>query len=216
MTEETKEGETTIELAKVENVDKETNKEKKPQSKKIITNPLNIIIRYPNREITDQNEREKFSSDIEKNKNLIKSNPSDILYQALTNSIKNFSEINIKLKDNLEENLLKFKENINIWLKDIINEKQNFKKEISFILNKLNEKSSADVFEKKTNVEMPNTSKKDEAQKASMKQTSELKEIINELQSTNKKNYETIKKLNIEIKIKDEKISELNKLLNNK
>ena len=63
---------------------------------------------------------------------------------------------------------------------------------------------------------MPNTSKKDEAQKASMKQTSELKEIINELQSTNKKNYETIKKLNIEIKIKDEKISELNKLLNNK
>ena len=88
----------------------------------------------------------------------------------------------------MEENLLKFKENINIWLKDIINEKQNFKKEISFILNKLNEKSSADVFEKKTNVEMPNTSKKDEAQKASMKQTSELKEIINELQSTNKKN----------------------------
>ena len=122
----------------------------------------------------------------------------------------------LKLKDNLEENLLKFKENINIWLKDIINEKHNFKKEISFILNKLNEKSSADVFEKKTNVEMPNTSKKDEAQKASMKQTSELKEIINELQSTNKKNYETIKKLNIEIKIKDEKISELNKLLNNK
>ena len=63
---------------------------------------------------------------------------------------------------------------------------------------------------------MPNTSKKDEAQKASMKQILELKEIINELKSTNEKNYETIKKLNIEIKIKDEKISELNKLLNNK
>lgn len=150
------------------------------------------------------------------NKDVETSTNNKLLYQALTNSIKNFSEINIKLKDNLEENLLKFKENINIWLKDIINEKQNFKKEISFILNKLNEKSSADVFEKKTNVEMPNTSKKDEAQKASMKQISELKEIINELKSTNEKNYGTIKKLNIEIKIKDEKISELNKLLNNK
>ena len=106
MTEETKEGETTIELAKVENVDKETNKEKKPQSKKIITNPLNIIIRYPNREITDQNEREKFSSDIEKNKNLIKSNPSDIVTLKLENVLDN-DVINLIMNSNIENlNLL--------------------------------------------------------------------------------------------------------------
>ena len=51
-------------------------------------------------------------------------NNNKLLYQALTNSMKNFTDINIKLRENLEENLLKFKDNKKSWLEDIIKAKQ--------------------------------------------------------------------------------------------
>ena len=141
-------------------------------------------------------------------------NNNKILYQALTNSMKNFTEINIKLRENLEENLLKFKQNKKLWLEDIIKAKQNFRNEISYCLNKALEQPKIIVFEKKDNKEILNKNKKDEKIEELTKRISELNNLINEQKIINDDNNNLIKNLQEKIQLKDKKIDELSKLLN--
>ena len=141
-------------------------------------------------------------------------NNNKILYQALTNSMKNFTEINIKLRENLEENLLKFKQNKKLWLEDIIKAKQNFRNEISYCLNKALEQPKIIVFEKKDNKEILNKNKKDEKIEELTKRISELNNLINEQKIINDDNNNLIKDLKEKIQLKDKKIDELSKLLN--
>ena len=142
-------------------------------------------------------------------------NNNKMLYQALTNSIKNFTDINMKLKENLEENLLKFKDNKKSWLEDIIKAKQSFRNEISYCLNKSMEQPKIIVFEKKDNKEILNKNKKDEKIEELTKRISELNNLMNEQKILNDQNTSLIKNLQEEIQLKNKKIDELMNLVKN-
>ena len=135
-----------------------------------------------------------------------------LLYQALTSSMKNFAEINVKLKQNLEENILKFKENKKLWLEDIIKAKQSFRNEISYCLNKTIEEPKFIFFEKKENKEFSIKSKKDEKIDDLTKKIAELNNLINEQKLIMEQNTNLIKNLQEEIQYKEKKIEELNRL----
>ena len=135
-----------------------------------------------------------------------------LLYQALTSSMKNFAEINVKLKQNLEENILKFKENKKLWLEDIIKAKQSFRNEISYCLNKTIEEPKFIFFEKKENKEFSIKSKKDEKIDDLTKKIAELNNLINEQKLIMEQNTNLIKNLQEEIQSKEKKIEELNRL----
>ena len=135
-----------------------------------------------------------------------------LLYQALTSSMKNFAEINVKLKQNLEENILKFKENKKLWLEDIIKAKQSFRNEISYCLNKTIEEPKFIFFEKKENKEFSIKSKKDEKIDDLTKKIAELNNLINEQKLIMEQNTNLIKNLQEEILSKEKKIEELNRL----
>ena len=102
---------------------------------------------------------------VDNNKSL---NPGDIknnnklIYEALSNSIKDFTNINVKLKKSLEENLEKFKENKKFWLEDIIKAKENFRNEMKFYLQKSIEQPKIYNFEKKENKDISNKNEKEE------------------------------------------------------
>ena len=140
-------------------------------------------------------------------------NNNKLLYQALTNSMKNFTDINMKLKENLEENLLKFKENKKFWLEDIIKAKQSFRNEISYFMNKTMEQPKTIIFEKKDNKEILNKNKKDEKIDELSKKIVELNNLINEQKMLIDQNVSLIKNLKEEIQLKDKKIDEFNKLI---
>jgi hypothetical protein len=141
-------------------------------------------------------------------------NNNKLLYQALTNSMKNFTDINIKLRENLEENLLKFKDNKKSWLEDIIKAKQSFRNEIAYFMNKSIEQPKTIVFEKKDNKEILSKNKKDEKIDELSKKIVELNNLINEQKLLIDQNTSLIKSLKEEIQLKDKKIDELNKLIN--
>ena len=140
-------------------------------------------------------------------------NNNKLLYQALTNSMNNFAEINLKLKENLEENLIKFKNDKKLWLEDIIKAKQNFRNEISYCLNKTIEQPKIIVFEKKDNKDMLNNNKKDEKIDELTKKISSLNNLTNEQKNLIDKNTKVIHNLKEEIKLKEKKIDELNQKL---
>ena len=132
-------------------------------------------------------------------------NNNKLLYQALTNSMNNFAEINLKLKENLEENLIKFKNDKKLWLEDIIKAKQNFRNEISYCLNKTIEQPKIIVFEKKDNKDMLNNNKKDEKIDELTKKISSLNNLTNEQKNLIDKNTKVIHNLKEEIKLKEKK-----------
>ena len=119
----------------------------------------------------------------------------------------------MKLKENLEENLLKFKENKKFWLEDIIKAKQSFRNEISYFMNKTMEQPKTIIFEKKDNKEILNKNKKDEKIDELSKKIVELNNLINEQKMLIDQNVSLIKNLKEEIQLKDKKIDELNKLI---
>ena len=127
--------------------------------------------------------------------------------------MKNFTDINTNLKENLEENLLKFKENKKFWLEDIIKAKQSFRNEISYFMNKTMEQPKTIVFEKKDNKEILNKNKKDEKIDELSKKIVELNNLINEQKMLIDQNVSLIKNLKEEIQLKDKKIDEFNKLI---
>ena len=137
-----------------------------------------------------------------------------LLYQALTNSIKDFTDVNIKLKNNLQENLAKFKENKKSWLQDIIKAKEKFRNEMSYYLQKSIEPPKIYNFDKKEDKNASIKNEKDEKIEELNKKVEELHEIINEQKMTVDHNTNFIKELKREIKSKDDKIEELTKKLN--
>ena len=152
----------------------------------------------------------------DKNSDKDPKNDIHLIYQALSNSIKNFTDINIQLKESLEENLSKFRENKNLWLQDMIKAKESFRNEIQFYLKKQGEPPKIYNFDKKENKDNSTKNKKDEKIEELTKTINELKDLVNEQKSLIDKNTKLIKDLKKEIKSKDEKNEELMRLLNNK
>ena len=143
-------------------------------------------------------------------------NNNQLIYQALSNSIKNFTDINLQLKESLEENLSKFRENKNLWLQDMIKAKENFRNEIQFYLKKQSEPPKIYIFDKKENKDTSAKNKKDEKIEELSKLINELRDLVNEQKSLIDKNTKLIKDLKKEIKTKEEENEELTRLLKNK
>ena len=143
-------------------------------------------------------------------------NNNKLIYVALCNSIKDFTNINIKLKTSLEENLEKFKDNKKFWLEDMIKAKENFRNEMKFYLQKSIEPPKIYNFEKKENKEVTNKNEKEEVIKELKRRITELNDLVNDQKTLIDHNTNFIKELKKEIKNKDEKIEELIRLLKNK
>ena len=139
-------------------------------------------------------------------------NNNKLLYQALTNSIKNFSEINTKLKENLEQRLLHFKDNTQ-WLKNIIEAKDKFRKEILYNLNKTTEQQKIIIINKNDDKSILNKDKKEEKIDRLTKKITEFKNLVDLQKTIIEQSSNKIEKLEIEIQEKDKKIDELNNLL---
>ena len=154
-----------------------------------------------------------FNVDNKNNKEDLKNN---LIFQALTNSIKNFTDINIKLKESLEENISKFKENKKNWLLDMIKAKENFRNEIQMYLQKAVEPPKIYNFEKKENKDVSNKNKSDEKIEELKRKITELNDLVKEQKILIDNNTNLIKELKKEIKSKEEKNEELTRLLNNK
>ena len=154
-----------------------------------------------------------FNVDNKNNKEDLKNN---LIFQALTNSIKNFTDINIKLKESLEENISKFKENKKNWLLDMIKAKENFRNEIQMYLQKAVEPPKIYNFEKKENKDVSNKNKSDEKIEELKRKITELNDLVKEQKILIDNNNNLIKELKKEIKSKEEKNEELTRLLNNK
>ena len=144
------------------------------------------------------------------------SKKNELIYKALNNSMKDFTEVNIQLKTSLEENLAKFRENKKFWLQDMIKAKENFRNEMSFYLSKSLEQPKIYNFEKKENKGISNKNEKNEKIEELNKQVSELYDLINEQKLTVDSNINIIKELKRDIKTKDDKIEELTRKLNDK
>ena len=138
-------------------------------------------------------------------------NNNKLLYQTLTNSIKNFSEVNIKLKENLEERLSKFKDNT-LWLKNIIEAKEKFRNEILYNLNKTIEPKII-IINKDDNKDILNKNKKDEKIDSLTRKLTEFKNLVDQQKVFIEQNLNEIEKLEKSIQEKDKKIDELSKLL---
>ena len=139
-------------------------------------------------------------------------NNNKLLYQALTNSIKNFSEINTKLKENLEQRLLHFKDNTQ-WLKNIIEAKDKFRKEILYNLNKTTEQQKIIIINKNDDKSILNKDKKEEKIDRLTKKITEFKNLVDLQKTLIEESSNKIEKLEIEIQEKDKKIDELTNLL---
>ena len=139
-------------------------------------------------------------------------NNNKLLYQALTNSIKNFSEINTKLKENLEQRLLHFKDNTQ-WLKNIIEAKDKFRKEILYNLNKTTEQQKIIIINKNDDKSILNKDKKEEKIDRLTKKITEFKNLVDLQKTLIEQSSNKIEKLEIEIQEKDKKIDELTNLL---
>ena len=139
-------------------------------------------------------------------------NNNKLLYQALTNSIKNFSEINTKLKENLEQRLLHFKDNTQ-WLKNIIEAKDKFRKEILYNLNKTTEQQKIIIINKNDDKSILNKDKKEEKIDRLTKKITEFKNLVDLQKTLIEQSSNKIEKLEIEIQEKNKKIDELTNLL---
>ena len=141
---------------------------------------------------------------------------NNLIFQALTNSIKNFTDVNLKLKASIEENMTKFKENKKFWLQDMIKAKENFRNEIQLYLQKAIEPPKIYNFEKKENKDVSNKNKSDEIIEELKRKITELNDLVKEQKIVIDNNTNFIKDLKKEIKNKEEKNEELLKLLKNK
>jgi hypothetical protein len=139
---------------------------------------------------------------------------NNLIFQALTNSIKNFTDVNLKLKASIEENMTKFKENKKFWLQDMIKAKENFRNEIQLYLQKAIEPPKIYNFEKKENKDVSNKNKSDEIIEELKRKITELNDLVKEQKIVIDNNTNFIKDLKKDIKNKEEKNEELLRLLN--
>ena len=140
---------------------------------------------------------------------------NQLIYNALSNSIQNFTDINIKLKESLEENIERFRESKRFWLQDMIKAKENFRNEMQFYLKKA-EKPKNLIFEKKDKTGISNRNEKDEKIEELKKRIIELNNFINEQKILIDNNTNLMKDLKKEIKNKEEQNEELLRLLKSK
>ena len=139
---------------------------------------------------------------------------NNLIYQALSDSIQNFTDINLQLKASIEENLAKFRESKKFWLQDIIKAKEIFRNEIQFYLEKSIEPPKIYNFDKKDNKEIANKNKKDEKIEELKKKINELNDLVNEQKLLIDNNTNFIKELRKEIKNKEEKNEQLTRIIN--
>ena len=139
---------------------------------------------------------------------------NNLIYQALSDSIQNFTDINLQLKASIEENLTKFRESKKFWLQDIIKAKEIFRNEIQFYLEKSIEPPKIYNFDKKDNKEIANKNKKDEKIEELKKKINELNDLVNEQKLLIDNNTNFIKELRKEIKNKEEKNEQLTRIIN--
>ena len=147
----------------------------------------------------------------------------DNIYQALYNSIKDFTELNIKLKQNLEESLVNFREGKKNWLQEIIDAKIKFRNEIQHYLQRAIERPKIYYLSKKENQDSKdskdylNNNKNNEAIIEELKrEKNELLDLINEQKTTINNSTTLYNDLKKEIRLKDDKIEELLRFLNYK
>ena len=141
---------------------------------------------------------------------------NDYIYQALSNSIKDFTEMNIKLKTGMEENLNKFKENKKFWLQDMIKAKDNFRNEMKFYLHKSLELPKVYVFGNSDVKENKNDNELNAKIEQLNRRNNELNDLVVEQKTLIDHNTNLIKELKKDIKTKEESIEDLRRLLNNK
>ena len=156
-----------------------------------------------------------FTSEEEKKKSLQKNNNKK-LYNDLENSIKDFTNINIKLKENLDKTMEKFINNKKEWLGDMINAKENFQKEISINFDSSNEMPKRTATVTSNNILTLNKENEKDEEIKKLKEEIEKKwKLINEQKNSIINNTNMIKDYKKELKIKDDRISSLNnKLIN--
>lgn len=77
-----------------------------------------------------------FSSPEKKSNKEETKNKNQLLYTAFSNSIKDFTDVNVKLKECLEENLIKFSESKKSWLEDMIKATKSFREEMKYYSSK--------------------------------------------------------------------------------
>ena len=129
-------------------------------------------------------------------------NNNKLIYQALTNSIKDFTNVNMKLKQNLEERISKLKKKKKSWLEDIIKAKKDFRSEISYNLTKTMEQPKLIVIGKGDNKEILSKNKKDDKIDELNGKINELNNLINEQNSITEQQSNSIKNLQNEIQAK--------------
>lgn len=141
-------------------------------------------------------------------------NKNELIYTALSNSIKGFTDVNVKLKSYLEENLSRFQENKKDWLEDMIKSKEDFRNEMSYYLQKSIEQPKVYNFTKKDNKDAKDEKSKNEEIEKLKKQITELKELIKEQNNAILNNTNFVREANIKFKEKDEEIQNLTNKLN--
>ena len=142
-------------------------------------------------------------------------NKNKLIYTALENSIQNFTDINIKLKKSLEENMAKFKDDKKDWLEDMIKAKEEFRNEMSFYLQKSIEEPKVFNFKKKEKNDAKDNKKNEEIEKLK-KRIDELKETIKEQNNTIINSNNFIRDINKELKDKNDEIEDLKNRLKEK
>ena len=214
-------------LTEIKNLDIELNHEK--ELKSVYLNKINEFDKIIENIKSDYQEKIKFYEEkidvLEdvifnvENTNLNKNdmiNNNKLIYQALTNSMKSFTEINLKLRQNLEEGLSKYDKDNNDWINNLVKAKDNLRDEIKYCLEKEKEKEHPKIItlDKKDNKDTLIKNKKDEKIEELTKKNKESIEIINNLKSKLDQSTTTINQLNEKLLNQEKQINELNKLLN--
>jgi serine/threonine protein kinase len=214
-------------LTEIKNLDIELNHEK--ELKSVYLNKINEFDKIIENIKSDYQEKIKFYEEkidvLEdvifnvENTNMNKNdmiNNNKLIYQALTNSMKSFTEINLKLRQNLEEGLSKYDKDNNDWINNLVKAKDNLRDEIKYCLEKEKEKENPKIItlDKKDNKDTLIKNKKDEKIEELTKKNKESIEIINNLKSKLDQSTTTINQLNEKLLNQEKQINELNKLLN--
>ena len=155
-----------------------------------------------------------FSSENSDNKRLNENNlkkKNKLIYDALANSIENFTETNNRLRNSIEENLSKFRDNKKIWLEQIIKAKKDFRDEMKYYLQKSVQAPKIYNFNKKENEDLSLVNKKNEMIEKLKKEIAELKRVNKEQNNTIVNNTNYIQDLNRNLKEKNDNLEQLEK-----
>ena len=193
-------------------------KKLKEQEKKIIETNVehHEIVDFYEAKI-DFLENVVFSAEEDKKKSLQKNNNKK-LYEDLENSIKDFTNINIKLKEHLDKTLEQFKNNKKDWLNDMIKAKENFQNEISNGYDDSNEMPKRKTTITTNNIITENNENENDKKIKQLKEAIEQqRKLMNEQKNTIINNINLIKEYKKALKVRDDRIKALNdKLINSK